>query len=70
MRVKSTGGVRVDQLHHAYENILSPHGVDLVVFSKQAQDTIVYDSRLDDSGVVHRITNNVIFYGLMMNITI
>jgi hypothetical protein len=34
-------GVRVDQLHLAYENILSPRGVDLVVFSKQAEDTIV-----------------------------
>ena len=39
-----------------------PHDIDLVVFSKQAGDTIV--SRLDDSGVFHRITNNVIFLWL------
>ena len=57
-------GVRVDELHRAYENILSPHDVDLVVFSKQAQDTIVYDSRLDASGLLHLITNNVIFLWL------
>jgi hypothetical protein len=57
-------GVRVDQLHLAYDNILSPQGVDLVVFSKQAHDTIVYDSRLDDSGLINRITNNVIFLWL------
>jgi hypothetical protein len=58
------GGVRVDQLHYAYENVLSPHDIDLVVFSKQAGDTNVYDSRLDDSGVFHRITNIVIFLWL------
>jgi hypothetical protein len=62
--LKPREGVRVDQLHLAYENILSSRDVDLVVFSKQAGDTIVYDSRLDDSGLLHRITNNVIFLWL------
>jgi hypothetical protein len=38
--------------------------IDLVVFSKSQHDTIVYDSRLDGYGNIHRITNNVIFLWL------
>jgi hypothetical protein len=54
------GPVRVDQLHIFYENYLA---ADLVVFSKAQNDTIVYDSRLDEHQMLHRLTNNVIFYG-------
>ncbi|CAB4001892.1 Hypothetical predicted protein [Paramuricea clavata] len=42
------GGIRGDQLHIVYENLLSGNNIDLVVFSKQQNYTIVYDSRLDE----------------------
>ena len=58
------GPVRVDQCRLFYEKYLLPDNIDLVIFSKSQQDSIVYDSRLDDEGVLHRITNNVIFLWL------
>lgn len=60
----SIGGVRVDQLHIFYENYLASDHIDLVVFSKQQHDTIVYDSRLDENKLLHRVTNNGIFLWL------
>ena len=61
----SVGPVRVDQCGLFYEKYLLPNdNIDLVVFSKSQQDTIVYDSRLDGRGHIHRITNNVIFLWL------
>ncbi|CAB3977899.1 Hypothetical predicted protein [Paramuricea clavata] len=57
--------VRVDQLRDVYEKYLKSDGIDLVVFSKQQADSIVYDSRLDGGDCqIHRITNNVIFLWL------
>jgi hypothetical protein len=59
------GPVRIDQCGLFYEKYLLPDdNIDLVVFSKSQQDTIVYDSRLDGHGHIHRITNNVIFLWL------
>jgi hypothetical protein len=58
------GPVRVDQCSLFYEKYLLPDNIDLVVFSKSQQDTIVYDSSLDGHGHIHRITNNVIFLWL------
>ncbi|CAB3987888.1 DNA polymerase [Paramuricea clavata] len=60
----NVGAVRVDQLHLVYTGYLKPQGVDLVVFSKAKDDTVVYDSRLDDSGVVARITKQIIYLWL------
>jgi hypothetical protein len=59
-----SGPVRVDQCHLFYENYLRSDNIDLVVFSKTKYDSIVYDSRLNDRGDIHRITNNVIFLWL------
>jgi hypothetical protein len=39
------GPVRVDQCNLFYEKYLLPDNIDLVVFSKSQQDSIVYDSR-------------------------
>ena len=61
------GGVRVDQLHKFYEILLRPCGIDLVVFSKQQNDTIVYDSRLDAVGNLSRINVRVIYLWLNDN---
>ena len=58
------GPVRINQLEQVYERYLKPDGIDLVVFSKNQADTIVYDSRLDGNQRIHRITNNVIFLWL------
>jgi hypothetical protein len=61
----SVGPVRIDQCVLFYEKYLLPNdNIDLFVFSKSQQDTIVYDSRLDGQGHIHRITNNVIFLWL------
>ena len=60
----SVGPVRIDQCILFYEKYLLPNNIDLVVFSKSQQDTIVYDSRLDGHAHIHRITNNVIFLWL------
>ena len=57
------GPVRIDQLHLFYENYLKPMGIDLVVFSKAQADSIVYDSRLDENGELHRITKVLFFFG-------
>jgi hypothetical protein len=46
-----------------YEKYLRHDNIDLVFFSKQQHDTIVYDSRVDENSTLHRITNNVIFCG-------
>jgi hypothetical protein len=58
------GPVRIDQCQLFYEKYLLPDNIYLVVFSKSQQDSIVYDSRLDEMGNIHRITNNVIFLWL------
>jgi hypothetical protein len=58
------GGVRVDQLYKFYEILLCPDGIDLVVFSKQQNDTIVYDSRLDAVGNLSRINVRVMYLWL------
>ncbi|CAB3985445.1 DNA polymerase, partial [Paramuricea clavata] len=58
------GSVRIDQCHLFYENYLRADNIDLVIFSKSRHDSIVYDSRLDASGNIHRITENVIFLWL------
>ena len=58
------GGVRVDQLYKFYEILLCPDGIDLVVFSKQQNDTIVYDSRLDAVGNLSRINARVMYLWL------
>jgi hypothetical protein len=58
------GPVRVDQCDLFYKKYLLPDNIDLVVFSKSQQDSIVYDSRLDGSEHIHRLTNNVIFLWL------
>ncbi|CAB3984018.1 DNA polymerase [Paramuricea clavata] len=56
--------VRIDQCHLFYENYLRADNIDLVIFSKARHDSIVYDSRLDASGNIHHITENVIFLWL------
>ncbi|CAB3978337.1 DNA polymerase [Paramuricea clavata] len=56
--------VRLDQLPDVYERYLKQDGIDLVVFSKQQADSIVYDSRLDANECLHRVTNDVIFLWL------
>ena len=58
------GPVRVDECNLFYEKYLLPDNIDLVVFSKSQQDSIVYDSPLAGSGCIHRITNNVVFLWL------
>jgi hypothetical protein len=59
------GPVQIDQCGLFYEKYLLPDdNIDLVVFSKSQQDTIVYDLRLDGHGHIHRITNNVIYLWL------
>ncbi|CAB4013528.1 Hypothetical predicted protein [Paramuricea clavata] len=58
------GPVRIKQLQYVYEKYLKPDGLDLVVFSKNQADSIVYDSRLHDNQRLHRITNDVIFLWL------
>ncbi|CAB3980304.1 DNA polymerase [Paramuricea clavata] len=59
--------VRIDQLATVYEKYLKSDGIDLVVFSKQQADSIVYDSRLDADQHLHRVTNDVIFLWLNDN---
>ncbi|CAB3977264.1 DNA polymerase [Paramuricea clavata] len=56
--------VCINQLPVVYERYLKPDGIDLVVFSKQQADSIVYDSRLDTNQNLHRVTNEVIFLWL------
>ena len=58
------GAVRVDQLHIFYDKYLWADNIDLVVFSKSQDDSIVYDSQLDEHQNLHRLTNNVIFLWL------
>jgi hypothetical protein len=60
----AVGPVRVDQCDLFYKKYLLPDNVDLVVFSKSQQDSIVYDLRLDGFDHIHRITNNVVFLWL------
>jgi hypothetical protein len=57
----SKGGVRLDQLRDVYEGVLSAQNIDLVVFSKHNNDNIVYDSRTDNTDIIHRVNARVIF---------
>ena len=58
------GGVRVDQLSSVYAGFLSGLNIDLVVFSKNNNDNIVYDSRTDNTDIIHRANAKVIFLWL------
>ena len=60
----SKGGVRLDQLRDVYEGFLSSQNIDLVVFSKNNNDNIVYDSRTDNTDIIHRSNARVIFLWL------
>ena len=60
----SKGGVRLDQLRDVYEGVLSAQNIDLVVFSKNNNDNIVYDSRTDNTDIIHRANARVIFLWL------
>ena len=60
-------GIRIDQLHIFYKILLQPNDLDLVVFSKQQDDTIVYDSRLDASGNLVRANVRVMYLWLNNN---
>jgi uncharacterized C2H2 Zn-finger protein len=55
------GGVRLDQLRDVYEGVLNAQNIDLVVFSKNNKDNIVYDSRTDNTDIIHRANARVIF---------
>jgi hypothetical protein len=58
------GGVRIDQLSSVYEGVLSAQNIDLVVFSKNNNDNIVYDSRLNNTDTICRANSKVIFLWL------
>ncbi|CAB4044265.1 Hypothetical predicted protein, partial [Paramuricea clavata] len=58
------GSVRVDQLHLFYEKYLAVDAIDLVFFSKSLDDSIVYDSRLDEHEYLCRLTNKIVFLWL------
>jgi hypothetical protein len=60
-------GVRIDQLHKFYEILLRPNDLDLVVFLKQQNDTIVYDSRLNVVGNLARANAQIVYLWLNDN---
>ena len=64
----SKAGVRLDQLRDVYEGVLSAQNIDLVVFSKNNNDNIVYDSRTDNTGIIYRVNARVIFLWLKTNL--
>lgn len=61
------GGVKTTQLASFYENYLRTKQIDLVVFSKEHYDSIIYDSRLDKNDELSRLTDNVIYLWLNDN---
>ena len=58
------GGVRIDQMSSVYAGFLSGQNIDLVIFSKNNNDNIVYDSRTDNTDIIHRANAKVIFLWL------
>ena len=58
------GGVRVDELYIYYETLLKPENIDLCVFSKKQSDTVVYDSRCDENGILTHVNEKVIYLWL------
>jgi hypothetical protein len=59
--------VKLSDVDKFHKNYLSKNNIDLVVFSKQYFDTIVYNSRVDENNRLMHLTNDVIFLWLNDN---
>ena len=62
-----SGSVKTSDIPLFYSNFLAEQGVDLVVFSQNYDDNIIYDSRTDDDGNLIKLTNELVCLWLNNN---
>ena len=63
----SCGAVKTEDLSFFYLNFLAEQGVDLVVYSDNYDDNIIFDSRTDSEGNLIKLTNEVVCLWLNNN---
>ena len=63
----SCGSVKTSDIPFFYSNFLAEQGFDLVVYSDNYDDNIIYDSRTDSDGNLVKLTNEVVCLWLNNN---
>ena len=60
--------VDASQFEHVYEDFLKAENIDLVIYCEEFFHKLIFDTRVDDSGNVLRVNNEVICLWLIQNI--